>query len=365
MDENNKKRKISKKKKKTSKAWEKVMSSFTDDLWIEIFLYLPFKSLLRFKSVSKSWLSIISNHRFAKSYLDTDAKDDNECPIVHHEIGDIEEEEDGPFSLFNLDLGDILKHLQFPYSQGCDCGIVSVSVDLSYWRAAKKKYDVYLWNPTTKHSKLIPPFTIEPNNDWTTLGFGFDHIDLDFKVVRVVFVRVVSTSAEVYSSNRNGWLKIESELIDTPASSSFLVFHGFLFAIGDTNSMMAFNLNKEVFIYGIKLPISNFDNDTSFIDITYFKDNIGVINSIVNEGVPIEFLKVLYSNSQCLLFEKDEDRFSYMWNNKVTTNIPTRPYLERGEIFKYTKSLFSLVGFKRIKWAASSPRLEDSSDSDE
>ncbi|KAL1806543.1 hypothetical protein ACET3Z_029611 [Daucus carota] len=49
MDENNK-------SQRASEAWEMVMSNITDDLWTEIFLRLPFESLLRFKSVSKTWL---------------------------------------------------------------------------------------------------------------------------------------------------------------------------------------------------------------------------------------------------------------------------------------------------------------------
>ncbi|XP_074347616.1 putative F-box protein At1g50870 [Apium graveolens] len=391
------------KKRRTTEAREKVMNNFADDLWIEIFLRLPFKSLLQSKSVSKSWLSIISSHRFAKSYLEKPAVHDDEITIAHNAFSNDYEEEDGSFSLFHLDSASILKNIKFPYSQGeypchpltseligSDCGIVCVSVRLLGWHVAKKNFDIYLWNPATRHSKLLPSYTI-PDKYWTAgnLGFGFDHIDLDFKLVRVVST---STYAEVYSSNMNGWRKIDKPI--AYPYSNFHAFHGFLFSIEHTfNSMMAFNLNKETFICGIKLPDGHFDDDNSLIDITDFKDNVAVINSIVNQGkihlwtlddeacvcsgveaswtkvisvnvgVVSEHFSFLYSNSHFLLFDKDGERFLFNWNTEVTTEVTTQPYVD--EFFKYTKSLFWLEGFRRIRWAASSPRLQDSSDSDE
>ncbi|KAK1380039.1 F-box domain-containing protein [Heracleum sosnowskyi] len=344
MDEDNKKKRKLNKKKRIAEAWEKLMSSITDDLWIEILLRLPIKPLLRFKSVSKSWFSIISSHRFAKSHLVTTAKDDDEILIVHHDLAD-SEGDDGSFSLFHVDSTRILKNLKTPYSQGeypfepiiseligSDCGIVCVYVNLSKWRAAKKDFDVYLWNPATKHSMIIPPFIV-PDNGWNigSLGFGFDHIDLDFKVVRVV-----SSSAEVYSSNRNCWRKIESKLIDYPVSRSFHVFRGFLFALGDNDSMMAFNLNKEVFICGIKLPVISSPDDESFVHINDFKDTISVTYSLEKEG-------------KIKLWALDDE-----------TGV-----CSGGVEASWTKVLSVDVGFKRVKCAASSPRLQDSSDSDE
>ncbi|KAK1398638.1 F-box domain-containing protein [Heracleum sosnowskyi] len=392
MDENNE-------KKRTTEAWEKLMSSFTDDLWIEILLRLPVKPLLRFKSVSKSWFSIISSHRFAKSHLMAAAKDD-QVLIVHQEA------DDGSFALFHLGSERIFKNLKFPYSQGeypsddisstligSDCGIVCVSVDLSYWPVAKKEFDIYLWNPATKHSKLIPSYT-KPDDDRTSgaLGFGFDHIDFDFKLVKVLSHNL---SAKVYSSIRNDWQNIQPKPSDVPQGNSFDVcFHGFLFAIGrNSGMMMAFNLNKELFICDINLPGCSFDDAPGSIEtrVSDFKDTITVIFFVVDDGeiqlwtlddeaclhgggvealwtnvlsidvgVPLLFVEGLFNNFQIFVVNRDKDRFMYDLNKKVTG-----PYFEfeTGEIFKYTKSLFSLQGFKRIKWAASSLRLQDSSDS--
>lgn len=72
-------------KVKRKMTLEMVMSSFTDDLWTEILLRLPIKSLLQFKLVSESWFSIILSYRFAISHLKTAPKDD-EIFIAHHEL---------------------------------------------------------------------------------------------------------------------------------------------------------------------------------------------------------------------------------------------------------------------------------------
>lgn len=395
-------------RKLRTEAWEKLMSCFTDDLWTEVLLRLPIRSLLRFKSVSKSWLSIISSHRFAKSHLATADIDDQNL-IVHQEPADVDEEKevDGSFALFHLGSGRTFHDLKFPYSQGeypsedifstligSDCGIVCVSVDLSNWPVTKKKFDIYLWNPATKHSKLIPPYT-KPDDDRTNgaLGFGFDHIDFDFKLVKVLSHNL---SAKVYSSVRNDWQNIQPKPSDVPQGNTFDVsFHGFLFAIGKNSGMMAFDLNKELFICDINLPVTSFDDAPGSIDtrVSDFKDTITIIFTnmyngkiqlwtlgdeaclrvggvralwtnvlSIDVGVPLHFVDGLFNNFQFLLVNRNGDRFMYDLNKKVSTDV-TGPYFEAGEIFKYTESLFSLEGFKRIKWAASSLRLQ-ASDSD-
>ncbi|KAK1380042.1 F-box domain-containing protein [Heracleum sosnowskyi] len=333
---------------KSTEAWEKLMSNFTDDLWIELMI----------------------------------AAKDDQVLIVHGESHELEEVDDGSFSLFHLGSARICS----------DCGIVCVSVDLSDWPVTKKDFDMYLWNPATRHSKLIPPYT-KPDDGSTSgaFGFGFDHIDLDFKLVKVLSR---SLSAQVYSSNRNVWRNIQPKPIDFPQGNIFDVcFHGFLFAIGKNSGMMAFDLNKELFICDINLPG---DAQSSLkTRVCDFKDTVAVMfSNMVNGkiqlwtlddeaclcgggvkalwtnvlsidlGVPLNFVEGLFNNFQLLLVNRDGDRFMYDLTKKVTTNV-TGPYFETGEIFKYTESLFLLEGFKRIKWAASSMRLQDSSDSDE
>src|ERR1044072_4289426 len=59
---------IMKMKKKMKK--ENLNCALPHDLIVDILVRLPVKSLLRFKSVCKPWLSLISHPQFAKSHFD-------------------------------------------------------------------------------------------------------------------------------------------------------------------------------------------------------------------------------------------------------------------------------------------------------
>ena len=405
---------------KRNRSLERVLCDFTDDLWIEVLLRLPLKPLIQFKSVSKSWFSIIPSHHFAKSHLHRaiTSGEDHETLIIHHhpELDEddddydvnVDEVKDGPYFLSHLSSCKIFEHLGSPYSQseypfepqystivGCDCGIVCVSVDVSNSHAANKEGDIYLWNPPAKLSKLIPPPSIvEGVRLVTALGFGFDHIGLDFKVVKVAShtfsAKVYSSnnasrtfSAEVYSSNTDAWRKIEPKPIDVPIDHTFHVcLHGFLLTSGH-KGMMAFDLNKEVFICNIKLPVAVGPVEACIAD---FNDSISVCiyNKLDDKlklwtlddeaclrggGVevswtiklnievgwePFDHVKGLFNSVEFLLVDEESDWFFYNFYKKEICGL--NGYTD---IFRYTKSLFSIVGSKPVKWTASSSILLD------
>ena len=253
MDENHNKRK---------RSLEMTISSLPDDLWFKIFLRLPVENLLASKCVCKSWLSVISSPSFVRTHLklSISSGEYDETLIVHHQLKGEDDNQElvgcGPFSLSHLATCDILEQLDFFYSEGdylskpilpckilgSDCGIVCVLVEYG------GEKDIYLWNPATKVSKLIAQGW---HVKWEAIGFGFDLTDFDCKVVHIVST---STCAEVFSSNRNAWRKIEPMPLDVPMIPDFYVcLHGFLLTTG-RHGMMAFNLNKEVFIFNIELP---------------------------------------------------------------------------------------------------------------
>ncbi|XP_063949934.1 F-box/kelch-repeat protein At3g23880-like [Daucus carota subsp. sativus] len=171
------------------------MSNLPDDLWFQIFLRLPVKDLLVASNcVCKSWLSNISSRRFVTDHLrrSISSGEDDETLIVHHSVN-LELQGWGPFSLTHLTSGDVLEQLDCPYSEGyysygptssrilgSDCGIVCVLVEHG------RRYDIYLWNPATKLSKLIPSQAEGRLLKQQIIGFGFDQKDFDCKVVEIV-----------------------------------------------------------------------------------------------------------------------------------------------------------------------------------
>ncbi|XP_074325077.1 putative F-box protein At3g16210 [Apium graveolens] len=167
----------------------KLLKDIPDDIVSKILLPLSVNDLLRCKSVCKSWLSILSDPRFVKSQLafSNETSDDRSCIAHTYTQGD---DSDTTMSLVNLDSGQLVADLDFPFPQdefpymppslvclvGSACGIVCVRC--SYHSI----FDIYLWNPAIKMSKLIPDGNIRGDDQQrVVLGFGFNSIADDFK----------------------------------------------------------------------------------------------------------------------------------------------------------------------------------------
>lgn len=377
-----------------------------DDILYEILLHLPVESLLRFKSVCKTWLALISSPSFVESHLATSSPDD-ELHIAHsHSYRD---HHDTFVLLLSRNFFDFLDFPfsidEFPYTPNCKifgsaCGIVSV---LCTFKDIYKPH-MYLWNPATGLSKRICSPDFETKN--YALGFGFDSIGDDFKVVAVQ-----SYSAAVYSANRNAWRSIDTDLTDFPVNGVFDVcVNGFLCAAG-SHGMIAFDLNSEVFNCGIKFPaptydIIEFDCFEHQATITNYNDSIAAIiftscgndcninlwslddeaclrgggicsswtlrlNIIVKQ--PVQFVYGYLRDGDFLLVNNDKvwylnnsddnEEADYLYNSEndeeadlcIPQNEKARNFsnaISYGQIFRYTKSLFKIDGFTQVNWNA-------------
>ncbi|XP_074348663.1 F-box protein CPR1-like [Apium graveolens] len=363
----------------------------TDDLINEILIRLPVKSILRCQLVSKTWFSLISNPNFVKSQLlqSIASSQANQTLVLNTE------ESDSSILLFHVNSRQIVADLNFPYSQGefesvPDCiivgsanGIVCVSVAVSetpldhnwlFSSFANRKTNTYLWNPATKQSKVVPSFSISHDIRREALGFGFDPIDNDFKIVRVVSPPF---SAEVYSSNRNVWQMVPKPL-DIPYDDFFDVcVNGFLCCTG-MYGMMAFDLNKEVLNCAIKFPVCTFD--ARIIEFNYTIACIismrGTSNDKINMwtlddeaclrgggveaswtlmftvglDLSVQYVYSYFRTGDLLLRTDDDEWLLYDSDKKKARVVPISVYMH--QIYKYTESLVSVPGFKQVNWNA-------------
>ncbi|XP_074379553.1 putative F-box protein At3g23960 [Apium graveolens] len=396
----------------------------SDDLLTEIFVRLPVKTLLRCKSVSKPWLSLISNSNFIKSHL----KRTITTPGADQTILVFGRNNDS-ISPLNLDPPEIEPPLGFPFCRGdfpfhcyleivgCYNGIVCVCAshcpadpDIDIDCFAKNFFkrndpNIYLWNPATKRSKLIPQTNLRPQKkSLMAIGFGFDPLCDDFKIVWVFnsyneqscpAYQLYSSDtkhfyAEVYSSNTNSWRKVESKLTDSFQYAYFDVFdvcvNGLLCCIGGSGMLTAFDLNKEVFTCGVWLPDKS--SDSFYNRITEFNDSIAVItrNCKKNErkrkyafnlwmlddeaclrgagpeaswtlGLTIDVddsFPCVFGRFNCgdILLETD-DKGWILCNSdrKEARDVPLSINIHR-RIIKYNESLVSIVGSKQVNWNA-------------
>ena len=169
---------------------------------------------------------------------------------------------------------------------------------------------------------------------------------------------------------------VKTNSTDVPNSRSFKVcLHGFLITTGKTG-LIAFDLNKEVFVCDIKLPVNTSGARPlySYYDqVVVFKDSIAVINSWhdgpdrinlwtlddeaclrdggvqaswtlkLNIGLDVPFYHVqsLYNSVDLLLFHEGR-WFLYNLDTNVRRYIYSREFTcFEEDFFKYTESLLS------------------------
>ncbi|KAI7727254.1 hypothetical protein M8C21_033382 [Ambrosia artemisiifolia] len=185
---------------------------------------LPAKSLGRFKSVSKTWNSLISDPNFIKTHL-----------LHTHQTSKLI----GLSTTGSLYSIDISETLDSDDDDDDDDDILATAKELSIrsppirWKEifgscnglllAKDENDtIFMINPTTQDLWKVPlcPFAPPPDEEYeeevyVTYGFGYDSSTDDYKIVSISFWHHHSmqhdsseTFASVYSLRNNSWRKL-------------------------------------------------------------------------------------------------------------------------------------------------------------
>ncbi|KAK1377762.1 F-box domain-containing protein [Heracleum sosnowskyi] len=373
----------------SSKPCRPDSSGIIDDLLNLILLRLHVKSLLRCKAVSKPWCSLISSSLFINShYTRAITSPGADQTFI------LRNQEDGSFSLLRLSPSPIVAELKFPYSQGeypvmpksvligsaKGIACVSVSLDKSSY-CDKCPPDIYLWNPATRQSRLLPPQNVYcSRSSVESCGFGYDPINNDFKVV-VVFH--YPHRVDVYSTNMNAWQKAGRLPPDTYFGQFSVCFEGFL-CWNRLIGIVAFDLNREVFNCDTKFPDGLSNDGHTYLRITDFNYSVAVIKeegfygktklwmldnvkcllrgggvaswtlivSIDAADLPIPYVRSYFNNGDFLLISNDHNCFSYDSDKKEAKKLHITNSFVGGQMSKFTESLVSIPGSRPVEWNA-------------
>ncbi|XP_058214496.1 F-box/kelch-repeat protein At3g23880-like [Rhododendron vialii] len=218
-------------------------SDLPSEMTIEILSRLPVKSLLRFKSVCKTWYDLIETPDFISKHLQTQSTLNPPSVLVtsyHREtqkhtaslffnVGFINGAVNLDFPLLDRIDSKNSGRRRFPVSVGTCNGLVCIS--LSHYG-----FPLILWNPCTRQFREIPnsewqwlddPYPDDNGDkmvDGVSFGFGYHSSANDYKLIRIVvysrperfFVR-----ADLYTMSTETWREIDVDKLSVFFQNDF------------------------------------------------------------------------------------------------------------------------------------------------
>ncbi|XP_060201061.1 F-box protein CPR1-like [Lycium barbarum] len=191
-----------------------IMKILPNDVAISILLRFPVKSLMRYRGISKIWCTLLQSSYFINLHLMWSSITEDEFILVKRSF----EERPGQFkhvlSFFsnvsdNDYLNPVSPDLDVPYLAS-NYGSVSLQVSMpcNGLIALNDTLSIVLLNPTTRKYNLLHPSSFGYphgfDRDICGVGFGFDLMVNDYKVVRI---------SEIYSDPYKDpcvtWIKVE------------------------------------------------------------------------------------------------------------------------------------------------------------
>ncbi|XP_049383056.1 F-box/kelch-repeat protein At3g23880-like [Solanum stenotomum] len=241
-----------------------------EEIIIDILSRLSVKSLLRFKCVSKSWNTLISEPYFIKKHLNTHAKNQNSQKLLITQVP--HGKYCNGFNLYSSSLSssklvEDIRRLDYPSSckpiDGrvyCCCdGLFFIGFWI-YWNDEEVEPSILLlWNPSTRESIMLPSHVEIPPQEEYVYGLGYDATSDDYKILRIDTHDKVPD--EILALKSGSWRQIEetsdrmssTKISDRELCLAFL--HGAFHWLGHCprDSVVSFNISDEM--YGeIPLP---------------------------------------------------------------------------------------------------------------
>ncbi|GLU14775.1 hypothetical protein SLE2022_313250 [Rubroshorea leprosula] len=218
-----------------------------DILW-DILFRLPFKSLVRFKCVSKTWDSAINDPWFVKSHHQKQSTKANNKIVIR---------KGRRLFLADIESLDVEEFIDFPSElqlQGSCNGLICLT--------DRSESEIILWNLLTEDPNHIKPVSLQQDRlrysyQGSVYGFGYDSSNDDYKVVRFstffYISRGITPNAWVYSLRKNAWKEIE-----IPPTFDFIRARNGVFTCGALHWLGESFLENQKFIFAVDLETDIF-----------------------------------------------------------------------------------------------------------
>ncbi|XP_043700430.1 F-box protein CPR1-like [Telopea speciosissima] len=230
----------------------------------EILSRLPVKSLFRFRCVSKDWSCLISDPFFISLHLNRSSEKNPSLCLT-----------DGDRCFFTapIDGSSTATMVNIPFEELMDPAEIVGSCNGLLCLVFSNSWRIFFWNPAIREFKKLPdapivsPRILMITN--TVLGFGYDPINDEYKVVRIIYVCVRSwkdslifqcDDVSVFSLGTGKWKKLGNVPFGINSMSSQAVVNGSIhwMATQKINSelsdlIVSFDVRNEVF-REIQLP---------------------------------------------------------------------------------------------------------------
>ncbi|KAK9060906.1 hypothetical protein SSX86_018086 [Deinandra increscens subsp. villosa] len=227
---------------------------------------VPVKSLIRFRSVSKQWKSLIDSSQFiAQHSLTNQLTQPYHLLLIRYKVAlkigkkyvSIIDDDSFPHHKFSRTIPPTVKLLSRARLAGCSHGLVCL-----YGSVNNREKLIVVWNPFIRKSVVIPL------QDGTyTFGFGVCPKTSEPKIVKITCnwgKPFTLTSAEVLTLTSGGWRPISS--INLPHSSKGILLYNLVVVDGviywvcynivtKKSRIISFDLTSEEF-GGVDLPDS-------------------------------------------------------------------------------------------------------------
>ncbi|XP_074266790.1 F-box protein CPR1-like [Silene latifolia] len=201
-----------------------------DEILVEILSKLPIKTLILCASTCKCLLSFITTPSFMVSQIQKVGHNHQFIFLNYYTHGinkhyfSLHPDDDS----FNGDfcLIDMPVTCDCHVNNGCLLNVVgSCNGVICLSNAPCKCHysnNIFLWNPSIRKSILLPMANNVSTDVWVGLGFGFDSLTNDFKVVRLVYYKCRDRMHLMLLVNRNGVVIKVLGVVDAQSSSLYM-----------------------------------------------------------------------------------------------------------------------------------------------